>query len=67
MSMVMCRCKVCSRNTVGVKTGLSGGGHLVGIVLTFLTGLVFLPAYVLMIAVSGSVRCSVCGNVAKKL
>lgn len=67
MSMVMCRCKVCSRNTVGVRTGLSGGGHLVGIVLTFLTGLIFLPAYVLMIAVSGSVRCSVCGNVAKKL
>lgn len=67
MSMVMCRCKTCSRNTLGVKTGLSGGGHLVGIVLTLLTGLLFAPVYVLMIAVSGSTRCSVCGNVAKKL
>lgn len=67
MSMVMCKCKNCSRNTLGVKTGLSGGGHLVGIVLTFLTGLIFLPAYVLMVLVSGSVRCSVCGSLAKKL
>lgn len=67
MSMVMCRCKHCSRNTLGVKTGLSGGSHFVGIVLTLLTGLLFAPVYVLMIAVSGSVRCSICGSVAKKL
>ena len=67
MSMVMCRCKNCSRNTLGVKTGLSGGGHLVGIVLTLLTGLLALPLYILMMLCSGSVRCSICGNKATKL
>lgn len=67
MSMVMCRCAACSRNTLGVKTGLSGGGHFVGIVLTLLTGLLFAPVYMLMILCSGTTRCSVCGSVAKKL
>lgn len=66
-SQVMCMCKTCRRSTIGIKTGLSGGGHLVGIVLTFLTGLIFLPAYILMMLVSGNTRCTVCGSLAKKL
>lgn len=66
-SQVMCMCKTCRRSTIGIKTGLSGGGHFVGLVLTLFTGLLFGPVYLLMILCSGTTRCSVCGSVAKKL
>jgi hypothetical protein len=66
-SQVMCFCKSCKANRVGIKSGLSGGGHFVGLVLTLLTGLLALPVYILMMLCSGSVRCSVCGNISKKL
>lgn len=64
MSLKMCRCKQCGVQ-IGVKSGLSGGGHFVGICLTLLTGLLALPLYVLMIAVSGKTLCSKCGKQAK--
>lgn len=66
-SQVMCFCKACKANRVGIKTGLSGGGHFVGLVLTLFTGLLFAPVYLLMIAVSGNTRCTTCGSVARKL
>ena len=66
MSLKMCKCRSCGVQ-IGVKSGLSGGGHCVGLLLTLFTGLLFAPVYFLMILVSGSVRCSQCGNVAKKL
>lgn len=66
MSLKMCNCKQCGVQ-IGVKSGLSGGGHLVGICLTLLTGLLFAPVYVLMIAVSGCVRCSKCGRKSKQI
>ena len=66
-SQVMCMCSVCRRRTVGIKTGLSAGGHLVGIVLTFLTGLLALPVYILMALVAGNTRCTVCGSLVKKI
>lgn len=66
MSLKMCKCKSCGVQ-IGVKSGLSGGGHCVGLLLTLFTGLLFAPVYLLMIAVSSSVRCSECGKVAKTL
>lgn len=66
MSLKMCNCKQCGVQ-IGVKSGLSGGGHLVGICLTLLTGLLALPLYALMIACSGSTRCSKCGRKSKTL
>lgn len=67
MSQVMCFCKACKANRVGIKTGLSGGGHFVGLVLTLFTGLLFGPVYLLMILCSGTCRCTQCGSVARKL
>jgi hypothetical protein len=64
MSLKMCNCGSCGVQ-IGVKSGLSGGGHLVGICLTLLTGLLALPVYVLMIAVSGKTLCGKCGKQAK--
>lgn len=66
-SQVMCFCRTCKANRVGIKTGLSGGGHFVGLVLTLLTGLLALPIYILMMLCGGSVRCSQCGSIARKL
>lgn len=66
-SQVMCFCKTCRANKVGIKTGLSGGGHFVGLILTLFTGLLFAPIYLLMILCSGNVRCTQCGRVASKL
>lgn len=67
MSLKMCKCKVCQKNTVGIKTGLSAGGHLLGLVLTFFTGLLFLPLYILMCLCTSTTRCTICGSIAKKL
>lgn len=66
MSLKMVRCKCCGVQ-VGVKSGLSGGGHCVGLLLTLFTGLLFAPVYLLMILVSGNTRCSQCGNIAKNI
>lgn len=66
-SQVMCFCRNCKANRVGIKSGLSGGGHFVGLVLTLLTGLLALPIYVLMMLCSGTCRCTHCGAVARKL
>lgn len=62
----MVRCKCCGVQ-VGVKSGLSGGGHCVGLLLTLFTGLLFAPVYLLMILVSGNIRCSQCGSIAKAI
>lgn len=67
MSNCMVCCKNCQCNTVGIKTGLSAGGHLVNIFLVFLTGLLWCPVYLLVACTAGSTRCTVCGNTAKKL
>lgn len=66
MSLKMVRCKCCGVQ-IGVKSGLSGSGHCVGILMTIFTGLLAFPVYLLMIAVNSSVRCSQCGKVAKAL
>ena len=66
MSLKMVKCPCCGVQ-IGIKTGLSGGGHFVGVCLTLLTGLLFAPVYVLMIAVSGSLRCSKCGKKSKSI
>ena len=66
MSLKMVRCKCCGVQ-IGVKSGLSGGGHCVGLLLTLFTGLLFAPVYLLMILVSGNTRCSQCGIIAKAL
>lgn len=64
MSLKMVKCQCCGVQ-IGVKSGLSGGGHIVGICLTLLTGLLFAPVYGLMIAVSSKTLCSKCGKQAK--
>lgn len=64
MSLKMCSCKQCGVQ-IGVKSGLSGGGHLINIVLVFLTGLLWIIPYVLILAVSGKTLCSKCGKQAK--
>lgn len=66
MSLKMCKCKSCGVQ-IGVKSGLSGGGHCVGILMTIFTGLLAFPVYLLMIAVSSNTRCSQCGNTAKTI
>ncbi len=66
MSLKMCCCKQCGVQ-VGVKSGLSGGGHFINIVLVFLTGLLWIVPYALILAVSGCVRCSKCGHKAKQM
>lgn len=66
MSLKMVRCKCCGVQ-IGVKSGLSGAGHCVGLLLTLFTGLLFAPVYLLMILVSGNTRCSQCGNTAKTI
>lgn len=66
MSVKMVRCKCCGVQ-IGIKSGLSGGGHCVGLLLTLFTGLLFAPVYLLMILVSGNTRCSQCGIIAKAL
>jgi len=66
-SQVMCFCKTCRRNTVGIRTGMSAGGHVFGLLLTFLTGLLGAPLYILMVLCSGETRCTCCGKLAKKL
>ena len=66
-SQVMCFCRNCKANRVGIKSGLSGGGHFVGLVLTLFTGLLFAPFYLIMMLCGGSVRCTTCGSVARKL
>jgi hypothetical protein len=66
MSLKMCNCKQCGVQ-IGVKSGLSGGGHLINIVLVFLTGLLWCLPYLLICAVSSKTRCSVCGKVSKQL
>jgi len=64
--VVMCGCKACGVQ-VGIKTGLSGGAHLVNIVLVFLTGLLWVVPYIIILACSGSVRCTKCGGKSRKL
>lgn len=66
MSMVMCKCRSCGVQ-VGVKTGLSGGGHFVNLCLVLLTGFIWVIPYVLIMAVSGSTRCSKCGKSCKSI
>jgi hypothetical protein len=66
VSLKMCKCKSCGVQ-IGVKSGLSGGGHCVALLLTLFTGLLFAPVYLLMILVSGNTRCSQCGSVAKAI
>lgn len=66
MSLKMVRCKCCGVQ-IGVKSGLSGGGHCVGLLLTLFTGLLFAPVYLLMILVTGNTRCSQCGSIAKAI
>lgn len=66
MSLKMCNCKQCGVQ-IGVKSGLSGGGHFINIVLVFLTGLLWVIPYVLILAVSGKTICSRCGRKAKSL
>jgi hypothetical protein len=66
MSLKMVKCPCCGVQ-IGVKFGLSVGGHLINIVLVFLTGLLWIVPYVLILAVSGCVRCSKCGHKAKQI
>jgi hypothetical protein len=66
MSLSMCKCPSCGVQ-IGITKGLSGGGHLVNIVLVLLTGLLWCPVYLLFCLVSGSTRCTKCGRDAAKL
>lgn len=66
MSLKMCNCKQCGVQ-IGVKSGLSGGGHFINIVLVFLTGLLWIVPYVLILAVSGKTLCGKCGRKARQL
>ena len=66
MAQVMCKCRRCGIR-LGIKTGLSAGGHITGIVLCALTGLLFIPLYLVMICCGGNTRCTHCGSVASKL
>lgn len=64
MSLKMCHCKQCGVQ-IGVKSGLSFGGHFINIVLVFLTGLLWIVPYILILAVSSKTLCSKCGKQAK--
>lgn len=66
-NQVMCFCKACQGRTVGLKTGLSFGGHVVNWLLVALTGALWIIPYLLILAVSSSTRCMTCGNKAKSL
>lgn len=63
----MCYCKKCRHNTIGISTGMSSMGWLAHIVMTFLTGLLWLVILIPAALFIRTVRCSVCGSVAKKL
>jgi len=63
MSNCMVNCKHCKANRIGIRTGLSGIGHLFNLVLVFLTGLLYLPVYILIVLVAGNTRCTVCGSI----
>lgn len=67
MSNCMVFCKRCKCNHVGIKTGLGAGGHIVNLILVVLTGLLWVVPYILIIACSGSVRCTNCGAKANRL
>jgi hypothetical protein len=64
---VMCFCKACQGRTIGLKTGLSFGAHLFNWLLIVLTGALWIVPYILIVAVSGSVRCTKCGGKSKQL
>lgn len=66
MSLRMCNCRQCGVQ-IGVKSGLSGGGYLVNIALVFLTGLLWIIPFILILAVSGKILCSKCGKQAKAI
>lgn len=67
MSNCMVCCKNCQCNTIGIKTGLSAGGHIFNLFLVFLTGFLWVIPYVMIACVAGSTRCTQCGEVARKL
>lgn len=74
MSQVMCHCKNCQANTIGLKTGLGAAGHIfhllvivVGYLLVGPLVLAWVIIYLLFIAVTGNTRCTQCGKMAKKL
>jgi len=66
-SQIMCRCKTCKKNTIGIKTGMSAGGWFAHLVMVVLTGLLWLIVLVPCALFISTTRCSVCGNVASKL
>lgn len=66
-SQVMCHCKHCKRNTIAIKTGMTAMGWFAHIVMTFLTGLLWLLVLIPCALFISTVRCSACGSVAKKL
>jgi len=74
MSQVMCRCKNCNANTIGLKTGLGAGGHIfhllvigIGFLLVGPIAFAWAIIYFLFIAVTGNTRCTICGKMAKPL
>lgn len=67
MSTVMCMCKNCRKPTIGIKTGMSGGAIVFHLFLVLVTGALWLPVFILCLLCSGSVRCSECGTLARKL
>lgn len=66
-SQVMCYCKKCRHNTIGISTGMSSMGWFAHIIMTFLTGLLWLVILIPAALFIRTVRCSICGSVAKKL
>lgn len=66
MSNCVCMCKTCGVKP-GIRTGLGGLGHFFNCVLCILTGILWLPVYLLIWAVSYKTQCMNCGRYAKKM
>lgn len=66
-NQVMCFCPKCRMNTIGIKTGMSGGAIVFHLFLVLMTGFLWLPVAILCMLCSGNVRCTVCGMKARKL
>ena len=66
MSNCMCSCKSCGVKP-GIRTGLSGLAHFFNLILVILTGILWLPVYLLIWGCSYKTQCTGCGRYAKKM
>lgn len=66
-NQVMCFCPKCRMNTVGIKTGMSGGAIVFHLFLVLMTGFIWIAVFIPCMLLSSNVRCTGCGNKARAL